>query len=167
MAFEAAEKEADAARRDAWLTFVVIGGGPTGVEMAGTMAEIARQTLPGEFRRIDPASARVLLLEGSPRVLQAMPESLSTRACEQLARLGVEVRTGARVTAIDAEGLRGAAGRRRGLPHRQPLHRVGRRRRGLAARARRRADHRRRRSTAPAGCRSSRTSACPGTRRSA
>ncbi|WBY01134.1 NAD(P)/FAD-dependent oxidoreductase [Ramlibacter tataouinensis] len=105
VAFEAAEKEADAARRDAWLTFVVIGGGPTGVEMAGTLAEIARQTLPGEFRRIDPASARVLLLEGSPRVLQAMPESLSTRACEQLSRLGVEVRTGARVTAIDAAGL--------------------------------------------------------------
>jgi len=105
VAFEAAEKEADAARRDDWLTFVVIGGGPTGVEMAGTMAEIARQTLPGEFRRIDPASARVLLLEGSPRVLQAMPPALSERACEQLARLGVEVRTGARVTAIDADGL--------------------------------------------------------------
>jgi NADH dehydrogenase len=69
------------------------------------MAENARQTLPGEFRRIDPASARVLLLEGSPRVLQAMPEALSVRACEQLARLGVEVRTGARVTSIDAGGL--------------------------------------------------------------
>lgn len=105
LSFEAAEKEPDAARREPWLTFVVIGGGPTGVEMAGTLAEIARQTLPGEFRRIDPASARVLLLEGSARVLQAMPASLSTRACEQLARLGVEVRTGARVTAIDAEGL--------------------------------------------------------------
>jgi NADH dehydrogenase len=105
LAFETAEKEADPARRAAWMNFVVIGGGPTGVEMAGTLAEIARQTLPGEFRRIDPASARVLLLEGSPRVLQAMPEDLSARAEDQLRRLGVEVRTGSRVTAIDAGGL--------------------------------------------------------------
>ena len=80
LAFEAAEKEPDAAARAAWLTFVVIGGGPTGVEMAGTMAEIARHTLPGEFRHIDPASARVLLLEGGSRVLQAMPPDLSERA---------------------------------------------------------------------------------------
>ncbi|HYF21312.1 MAG TPA: NAD(P)/FAD-dependent oxidoreductase [Ramlibacter sp.] len=105
LAFEAAEKETDPQRRAAWMTFVVIGGGPTGVEMAGTLAEIARQTLPGEFRRIDPASARVLLVEGNPRVLQAMPEDLGLRACEQLNRLGVEVRTGARVTAIDGHGL--------------------------------------------------------------
>jgi NADH dehydrogenase len=105
LAFEAAEKEPDAARREALLTFVVIGGGPTGVEMAGTMAEIARHTLPGEFRNIDPSSARILLLEGGPRVLQAMPEALSARAKEQLERLGVEVRLGARVVAIDGEGL--------------------------------------------------------------
>lgn len=105
LAFEAAEKEDDPARRTAWLTFVVIGGGPTGVEMAGTLAEIARHTLPGEFRRIDPASAKVLLVEGGPRVLQAMPESLSGRAREQLERLGVDVRVDARVTAIDASGL--------------------------------------------------------------
>jgi NADH dehydrogenase len=105
LAFEAAEKEPDPQRRAAWLTFVVIGGGPTGVEMAGTLAEIARQTLPGEFRRIDPASARVLLVEGSPRVLQAMPEDLSRRAREQLEKLGVEVRTDARVTAVDASGI--------------------------------------------------------------
>jgi NADH dehydrogenase len=104
-AFETAEKQSDPARRAAWLNFVVIGGGPTGVEMAGTLAEIARQTLPGEFRRIDPASAKVLLLEGSPRVLQSMPEDLSGRAAEQLSRLGVEVRTDSRVTAIDARGL--------------------------------------------------------------
>jgi len=105
LAFEAAEKEADPQRRAAWLTCVVIGGGPTGVEMAGTLAEIARHTLPGEFRRIDPASARVLLVEGSPRVLQSMPEDLSRRAQEQLEKLGVEVRTGARVTAVDAAGI--------------------------------------------------------------
>ncbi len=105
MAFEAAERTDDPARRDALLTFVVIGGGPTGVEMAGTLVEIARHTLPGEFRRIDPSRARVLLLEGSDRVLQAMPPGLSQRAREQLEKLGVEVRTGARVTAIDTEGL--------------------------------------------------------------
>lgn len=105
LAFEAAEKESDAAKRSALLTFVVIGGGPTGVEMAGTMAEIARHTLPGEFRTIDPSAARILLLEGGPRVLQAMPESLSARAKEQLESLGVEVRLGARVVAIDGEGL--------------------------------------------------------------
>ena len=103
LAFESAEKEDDAHRRHAWLTFVVIGGGPTGVEMAGTLAEIARHTLPGEFRRIDPASARILLLEGSSRLLQAMPEDLSQRARQQLEKLGVEVSLGARVTAIDGE----------------------------------------------------------------
>ena len=105
LAFEAAEQESDADRRAAWLTFVVIGGGPTGVEMAGTMAEIARQTLPGEFRRIDPARSRILLVEGGPRVLQAMPEPLSASARRQLEKLGVEVRVDARVTAIDEAGL--------------------------------------------------------------
>ena len=105
LAFEEAEKETDAAKRAAWLTFTVIGGGPTGVEMAGTLAEIAHHTLAGEFRRIDPASAKILLIEGSPRVLQAMPDDLSRRAREQLTRLGVEVRTESRVTAIDAGGV--------------------------------------------------------------
>jgi NADH dehydrogenase len=103
LAFEAAEKADDPLQQAEWLTFVVIGGGPTGVEMAGTLAEIARETLSGEFRRIDPASARIVLLEGGPRLLQAMPEVLSARAAEQLEKLGVEVRTDARVTAIDAE----------------------------------------------------------------
>jgi NADH:quinone reductase (non-electrogenic) len=101
LAFEAAEKESDPVKRAGWLTFVVIGGGPTGVEMAGQLAEIARHTLPGEFRHIDPATARILLLEGGPRVLQAMPEDLSRCAREQLEKLGVEVRLDARVTAID------------------------------------------------------------------
>ena len=105
LAFEAAEREEDPARRAALLQFVVVGGGPTGVELAGTFAEIARHTLPGEFRHIDPRRARVLLVEGSPRVLQAMPEALSERAREQLAALGVEVRLGARVVGIDADGL--------------------------------------------------------------
>jgi NADH:ubiquinone reductase (H+-translocating) len=108
MAFEAAERdaaEAGADQRPAPLQFVVVGGGPTGVELAGTFAEIARHTLPGEFRRIDPRQAKVLLVEGSSRVLQAMPEALSERAREQLTALGVEVRVGARVTQIDAQGL--------------------------------------------------------------
>ena len=105
MSFEAAENEPDEARRRALLTFCVIGAGPTGVEMAGTLVEIARHTLQGEFRRIDPASAEVLLIEGGPRVLQAMPESLSQRAQEQLEKLGVQVRLHARVTGIDATGL--------------------------------------------------------------
>jgi NADH:ubiquinone reductase (H+-translocating) len=105
LAFEAAEKEADPQARAAWLTFVVIGGGPTGVEMAGTLAEIARRTLPGEFRHIDPAQARILLVEGGPRVLQAMPEALSASAQQQLEKLGVEVRVASRVVAVDATGL--------------------------------------------------------------
>ncbi|CAN7227642.1 NAD(P)/FAD-dependent oxidoreductase [Acidovorax sp. LjRoot66] len=105
LAFEAAERTGDPVQRAAWLNFVVVGGGPTGVEMAGTLAEIARHTLPGEFRHIDPASAKIILLEGGTRVLQAMPEPLSQRAKEQLEKLGVEVRVNARVTAIDAIGL--------------------------------------------------------------
>lgn len=105
LSFETAEITTDPDRRRALLTFVVIGAGPTGVEMAGTLAEIAKHTLSGEFRHIDPASAQVLLVEGGPRVLQAMPESLSQKALEQLEKLGVEVRLNARVTAIDPSGL--------------------------------------------------------------
>src|SRR6476620_6644875 len=104
-AFESAERATAGAERDAWLTFVVIGGGPTGVEMAGTMSEIAQHTLPREFRRIDSTLSRVILLEGSPRILGAFVPKLSERAREQLTRLGVEVRTGSKVTAIDADGV--------------------------------------------------------------
>jgi NADH dehydrogenase len=104
-AFENAERTDDPAERARSLTFVVIGGGPTGVEMAGTMIEIARHTLRREFRRIDPATARVLLVEGAPRILGAFVEKQSKRAEEELRRLGVEVRTNVRVTAIDADGV--------------------------------------------------------------
>ncbi|HTD28203.1 MAG TPA: NAD(P)/FAD-dependent oxidoreductase [Xanthomonadaceae bacterium] len=104
-AFEAAEREDDAAARAAWMNFVVIGGGPTGVELAGTLAEIARHTLPREFRRCDPRTAQIHLLEAGPRVLAAMPESLSQSARKQLERLGVDVHTGQAVTAIDAQGV--------------------------------------------------------------
>ena len=104
-AFEAAEREDDPARREALLNFVVIGGGPTGVELAGTLAEIARHTLPREFRRADVRRARVHLVEAGPRLLSSMPEPLSEATRRQLARLGVDVHTGAPVTAIDADGV--------------------------------------------------------------
>ncbi len=105
MAFESAEREADEDRRAAWLTFAVIGAGATGVEMAGTLAEIGRHTLRGEFRHIDSRQARVVLLEGSDRVLPPYPPDLSEKARAQLLRLGVDVRTGCRVSAIDADGV--------------------------------------------------------------
>ena len=104
-AFESAERARDESERDAWLTFVVIGGGPTGVEMAGTMSEIAQHTLNREFRRIDPRRARVILLEGSPRILGTFVPALSERARQQLVRLGVDVRIESKVTAIDAVGV--------------------------------------------------------------
>ncbi|MFM9914729.1 MAG: NAD(P)/FAD-dependent oxidoreductase [Rhizobacter sp.] len=104
-AFEHAERCTEPALREPWMTFAVIGAGPTGVEMAGTMIEIAHHTLPQEFRRIDSRSAHVVLLEGSDRVLGAFVPSLSEIAREQLVRLGVDVRTGCQVTGIDADGV--------------------------------------------------------------
>ncbi|HUG22684.1 NAD(P)/FAD-dependent oxidoreductase [Piscinibacter sp.] len=104
-AFERAERAVDPVEREPWMTFVVIGAGPTGVEMAGTMSEIARHTLPDEFRRIDSKQARIVLLEGSDRVLGSFVPSLSTKARQQLMRLGVEVFTGCKVTGIDAGGV--------------------------------------------------------------
>lgn len=88
----------------AWLHFAIVGGGPTGVELAGTLAEIARHTLKDEFRNIDPASARVRLVEAGPRVLAAFPEDLSAKAKRQLEKLGVDVSTGTPVKDITAEG---------------------------------------------------------------
>jgi NADH dehydrogenase len=111
LAFERAERESDPARRAAWLTFVVIGGGATGVELAGTFAEIARHTLRGEFRRIDPRNARVVLVEGAERVLPSYPADLSEKARLQLERLGVTVWVGRMVTAVDAEGVQMGADR--------------------------------------------------------
>ena len=104
-AFEQAEAEDDPVAKRALLTFAIVGGGPTGVELAGTLVEIARHTLKREFRRIDPRDARVLLLEAGPRVLATFPESLSEKARRQLHKLGVEVRTGVPVNAIDADGV--------------------------------------------------------------
>jgi NADH dehydrogenase len=110
LAFEHAEMASTEAEREAWLHFVIIGAGPTGVEMAGTLAEIARHTLKHEFRRIDPARAQVMLIEGSPRVLQALPEALSAKAARQLEGLGVQVRTDTRVVEIDGLGVDVLAG---------------------------------------------------------
>jgi len=104
-AFEEAEASEDPETRKALLTFAIVGGGPTGVELAGTMAEIARHTLNGEFRHIDPAHSRVLLLEAGPRVLSSFDPDLSEKARLQLERLGVEVLTGTPVSTIDAHGL--------------------------------------------------------------
>jgi NADH dehydrogenase len=105
LAYEAAERATDEAERHALLTFVVIGGGPTGVELAGALAEISRQTIARDFRVIDPTQARILLLEGGPRVLPTFPESLSRKAERQLRRLGVEVRTGALVTNVSPDAV--------------------------------------------------------------
>jgi NADH dehydrogenase len=105
LAFERAERETDPGRRSAWLTFVVIGGGATGVELAGTLAEIARHTLKGEFRRVDPTRARVVLVEGTDRVLPPYTPDLSEKARLQLERLGVTVWLNKRVTAVDADGV--------------------------------------------------------------
>jgi NADH dehydrogenase len=103
--FELAENELDAGTQRAYLTFVVVGGGPTGVELAGAIADISRTAMQGDFRRIDPAQARVVLLEAAPRVLTSFSEDLSERARRDLTELGVEVRTNAKVDAIDAEGV--------------------------------------------------------------
>jgi NADH dehydrogenase len=100
-AFERAELETDPAERTAWLTFVIVGAGPTGTELAGMLPTIARHSLPRDFRRIAHEPARVVLLEGGPRVLPAYPEALSERARLDLTNLGVEVRTGALVTTVE------------------------------------------------------------------
>lgn len=105
LAFEEAEREEDPARQSALLTFVVVGGGATGVEMAGALSELSRFVLRSEFRRIHPEATRVVLVEGGDRLLPSFHETLSASAAKQLAELGVEVRTGVRVTAIDDEGV--------------------------------------------------------------
>jgi NADH dehydrogenase FAD-containing subunit len=110
-AFEQAESEAHPCDRVPWLTFVIVGGGPTGVELAGAMAELARTGLDQEYRTIDPATARVILVQSAPRVLPSFSPQLSQRAERALRDLGVEVRTGAKVTAIDSEGVEIDGGR--------------------------------------------------------
>jgi len=105
LAFEEAERNPDPARREQLLTFVVIGGGPTGVEMAGALSELSRFALARDFRAINPKSTRIILVEMAPRILSAFPEQLSARAARQLQELGVHVKTGARVTTIGPQGV--------------------------------------------------------------
>ena len=105
LALERAELETDAARRAALLTFVIVGGGPTGVELAGAIVELVYQNLRGEFRRFDTRQARVLLIEAGPRLLPAFAPDLSAYALEALARLGVEVRLGSAVTDCNSRGV--------------------------------------------------------------
>ena len=106
IAFEAAEREADPDRRTEWMTFVIVGGGPTGVELGGSLGEIARDTLRRDFRAIDPSDARILLIEAMDRILPTFPAGRSKSARRQLGRLGVEVRTGMTVTHIDESSVR-------------------------------------------------------------
>jgi len=105
VAFEKAETATDPEERRRLLTFVIVGGGPTGVEMAGAIAELAKMTLVKDFRTIDPASARVILVEGGPRVLTAFPEGLSAKARHSLEKLGVEVLTNTPVECCDSDGV--------------------------------------------------------------
>jgi NADH dehydrogenase len=104
-AFELAELEQDPTQRAAWLTFVIVGAGPTGVEMAGQIAELSRYSLRSNFRRIDTATARIVLLDAAPRILQSFDERLAQRAAGKLERMGVEIRTGTLVTGMDAAGV--------------------------------------------------------------
>jgi NADH dehydrogenase len=104
-AFEVAERIADPVQRSAWLTFVIVGAGPTGVELAGAIGEVARQTLKNDFRSIDPAEAQIILIDGAPRVLMPFTEDLAIKAKGALGRLGVQVHMGVMVKDIDREGL--------------------------------------------------------------
>ena len=110
LAYERAEREDDPERRRAWLTFAVVGGGATGVELAGALAEIGRHSLVRDFRRIDSSQARIVLVEAAPRLLPPFVEMLAAKAKAQLERLGVEVRVATRVTAIDGDGVTLLAG---------------------------------------------------------
>ena len=112
VAFERAEREANPARQRELLTYVLVGGGPTGVELAGTLAEIAKQTLRDEFRTVDTSRARIVLIEASPSILATFPESLRAAARRSLERLGVEVREGIAVTTVDSRGVTMANGER-------------------------------------------------------
>jgi NADH dehydrogenase len=104
-AFEVAERMPDPAQRRAWLTFVIVGGGATGVELSGAIAEIARQTLKHDFRSIHPEEAQIILIDGAPRVLPTFPEDLSEKAAQLLGKLGVQIRTSLMVKDIDKEGV--------------------------------------------------------------
>ena len=134
LAFERAERATDAAERAANLTFVIVGGGPTGVELAGMLPTIARFALPNDFRHIDTTQARIILVEGGPRLLPAFPEDLSARAARDLVELGVEVRTSTLVTNVGdgfvelgrrAHRRRARSSGRRAMRRRRSAHQLG------------------------------------------
>ena len=127
IAFEAAEREHDAERRAEWLTFVLVGGGPTGVELAGALAEIARDTLPRDFRSIDTAASRVILVEALDRILPTYPADRSASARRQLEKLGVVVRTATKVVGVDGRSVtvEMAGGRSERIPTRTTLWAAG------------------------------------------
>jgi len=129
-AFEVAERLSDPKERRAWLTFVIVGAGPTGVELSGAIAEIARQTLKNDFRSINPGEAQIILMDGAPRVLMSFSEDLSVKATRSVANLGVQVRCGAMVKHINEEGLAIES-------EREPIRSPRRRWSGLAASPRR------------------------------
>ena len=104
-AFEEAEKEKEKEKQKAWMNFIIVGGGPTGVEMAGAIAELANRTIRGQFRNIDPTLAKIILIEAGPKVLGSFDDKLSERAAADLKHLGVEVRVSTRVTSLSAEGV--------------------------------------------------------------
>src|SRR6476660_8628944 len=126
-AFEAAEREPDPQRREAWLTCAVVGGGPTGVEMAGQIAELARDTLSRDFRSIDPRTGRILLIEATDRVLTSFPPSLSEKARRSLERLGVTTLLGRTVVGVDDEtvSVQDAAGQVERIPARTVIWAAG------------------------------------------
>ena len=135
-AFEAAEREHQDLARRAWLTFVIVGGGPTGVELAGALGEIANDTLKDDFRAIRPEEARIILLDASDRILSTYPKDLSASAEKQLIQLGVRTRTGVTVTAVDESGVvfRDASGIEERLPARTILWAAGVKASNLGAR---------------------------------
>jgi len=147
-AFEAAEWESDPERRAAWLTFVVVGAGPTGVEMAGQIGELARDTLRADFRSIDPRKARILLVEAADRVLTTFPPSLSGKAARSLQKLGVTVLTQRTVVGVDTDGVAiEAGGETERIPSRTVIWAAGDRVRSRPET--RRADRRRNRPRGP------------------
>ncbi len=126
LAFEAAEREPDPDMRRAWMTFVIVGGGPTGVELAGAIGELAHGTLKHDFRRIDPREAQILLIEGAPRILPGYPESLSHKAAQSLERLGVTVKTQTLVTKVEEHVVHVRAGEQeQAIPTRTVLWAAG------------------------------------------